>query len=106
MERIFTIEEIKTIAGEIAKRHGVERMFLFGSYARSEAKPGSDIDFRINKGNIRGLFALGGLYADLEEAFGVHIDLLTTASLDESFLKEIASEEVMIYDEGVDITLK
>jgi len=97
MERIFTVEEIKTIAGEIAKRHGVERMFLFGSYARGEAKPGSDIDFRIDKGSIRGLFALGGLFADLEEAFGVHIDLLTTESLDEAFRKKISSEEIQIY---------
>ncbi len=97
MERIYTVDEIKNIAGEIAKRHGVERMFLFGSYARGNAKPGSDLDFRIDKGRIRGLFALGGLYVDLEEAFGVPVDLLTTDSLDEAFRKEIASEEVQIY---------
>ena len=97
MERIYTVDEIKNIAGEIAKRHGVERMFLFGSYARGDAKPGSDLDFRIDKGRIRGLFALGGLYADLEEAFSVPVDLLTTDSLDEAFRKEIASEEVQIY---------
>ncbi|NJD02687.1 MAG: nucleotidyltransferase family protein [Ruminiclostridium sp.] len=97
MERIYTVDEIKNIAGEIAKRHGVERMFLFGSYARGNAKPGSDLDFRIDKGRIRGLFALGGLYADLEEAFGVPVDLLTTDSLDEAFRKEIASEEVQIF---------
>ncbi len=97
MEKIYTVDEIKNIAGEIAKRHGVERMFLFGSYARGNAKPGSDLDFRIDKGCIRGLFALGGLYADLEEAFGISVDLLTTDSLDEAFRKEIASEEVQIY---------
>lgn len=97
MERIYTIDEIKNIAGEIARRHGVERMFLFGSYARGDAKPSSDLDFRIDKGRIRGLFALGGLYADLEEAFGVPVDLLTTDSLDEDFRKEIATEEVRIY---------
>lgn len=97
MERIYTINEIKSIASEIAKRHGVERMFLFGSYARGDAKLGSDLDFRIDKGSIRGLFALGGLYADLEEAFGVSVDLLTTDSLDEVFRKEIASEEVQLF---------
>jgi len=97
MKRIYTVDEIKSIAGEIAKHHGVERMFLFGSYARGDAKPDSDLDFRIDKGSIRGLFALGGLYADLEEAFGVPVDLLTTDSLDEAFRKEISSEEVQIY---------
>lgn len=47
---------------------------------------------------VRGLFALGGLYADLEEAFGVHIDLLTTDSLDKAFRERIALEEVLIYE--------
>ena len=97
MRRTYTVDEIKSIAGEIAKRHGVERMFHFGSYARGDAKPDSDLDFRIDKGSIRGLLALGGLYADLEEAFGVPVDLLTTDSLDEAFRKEISSEEVQIY---------
>lgn len=97
MERVYTVDEIRRIAGEIAKRHGVERMFLFGSYARGNAKPDSDLDFRIDKGRIHGLFALGGLYADLEDAFGLPVDLLTTDSLDEDFRSEIASEEVQIY---------
>lgn len=100
MQRAYTVDEIKKIASVIAKDHGVERMFLFGSYARGDAREGSDLDFRIDKGSLRGLFALGGLYADLEDAFGVHVDLITTDSLDEAFKNEIASEEVMIYGQG------
>ena len=100
MEHIYTVDKICKIAGEIAKRYGVERMFLFGSYAREDAKLGSDLDFRIDKGRVHGLFALGGLYADLEDAFGLPIDLLTTDSLDENFRREIASEEVQIYGNG------
>lgn len=61
--------------------------------------PGSDLDFRIDKGSIRGLFALGGLYADLEDSFGLKIDLITTDSLDEEFLRQIASEEILIYED-------
>lgn len=72
-------------------------MFLFGSYARGDAKPDSNLDFRIDKGRLKGLFALGGLYADLEEAFDLPIDLLTTESLDENFMQEIKAEEVLIY---------
>jgi len=97
MNRVYTLDEIKNIVSEISKRHGVERIFLFGSYARGDAKPDSDLDFRIDKGRIRGLFALGGLYADLQDAFGVPVDLLTTESLDEAFRKEISSEEIQIY---------
>lgn len=100
MQRIYTIDEIKKIAGEIAERHGVERMFLFGSYARGDAGPGNDLDFLVDKGRIHGLFALGGLYADLEEAFGLSIDLVTSDSLDEAFRKKIASEAVQVYGQS------
>lgn len=97
MSKVYTVEEIKNIAGEIAGRHGVGKMFLFGSYARGDAKATSDLDFRIDKGRIKGLFALGGLYADLQEAFDRPVDLVTTESLDEGFMNEIKSEEVLIY---------
>lgn len=96
-DKIYTIDEIKKIVSPIAKAHGIKRIYLFGSYARGEATPTSDIDFRIDKGNIKGLFALGSLYADLEEAINVPIDLLTTESLDSEFMSEIKLEEVLIY---------
>lgn len=54
--RIYTVEEIRNIVHEIAPKYGVERVSLFGSYARGEAKPDSDIDLRIEKGRIMGLF--------------------------------------------------
>lgn len=98
-QETFTIEEIKNIVSEIAERHGVKRIFLFGSYARGNAKSGSDLDFRIDKGQVKGLFALGGLYADLEEAFGLPVDLLVSESLNDEFKKEISSEEILIYEQ-------
>lgn len=32
-DRIYTIDEIKHIVAPIAERYGVQRVFLFGSYA-------------------------------------------------------------------------
>ncbi len=96
--KVYTIDEIKTIVAPIAKAYGVARIFLFGSYARGEATPASDLDFRVDKGSLRGLFALGGLYSDLEEGLGKPLDLLTTGSLDLAFLNQIANEEILIYE--------
>ena len=96
--RIYTIDEIKAIVEPIAKSYGVKRVFLFGSYARGEATPTSDLDIRIDKGSLRGLFALGGLYADLEERFEKELDVLTTGSLEPDFLNMIANEEILIYE--------
>lgn len=97
MERVYTIDEIKAIVFPIAKAHDVERVYLFGSYARGNATANSDVDLRIDKGRLKGLFALGALYADLEDGLGKKLDLLTTGSLDQSFLQSIANEEVLIY---------
>ena len=72
--KVYTIDEIKNIVAPIAKAYGVQRVFLFGSYARGEATSASDLDFRVDKGSLRGLFALGGLYSDLEESFGKELD--------------------------------
>ena len=96
-DKIYSIEEIKEIVAPIAKRYGVEKVYLFGSYARGDATKDSDLDFRIDRGTLRGLLALGGMYCDLEEKFQKELDLLTTASLDKDFLGRISGEEVLIY---------
>ena len=97
MEKIYTIDELKAIVAPIAAAHEVDRVYLFGSYARGEATPRSDVDLRVDKGKLRGLFALGALYADLEDGLGKKLDLLTPGSLDQQCLKEIAGEEVLFY---------
>lgn len=95
--RIYSVEEIKKIVSPIAASHGVEKLYLFGSYARGDADADSDMDFRLDKGQIKGLFALGSLYVELEDALGKRIDLLTSDSLDDEFRCRIASEEVLLY---------
>ena len=95
--KIYSIDEIKSIVAPIAEQYGVARIFLFGSYARGEATPASDLDFRIDKGKLRGLIQLGGLYSDLEKHLDKKLDLLTTASLEPKVLERISSEEILIY---------
>lgn len=98
MMKLYTIEEIRDIVTPIVKNYGIDRMFLFGSYARGEATINSDIDFRIDRGLIRSYLKLGGLYSDLEEALNKKIDLVTTGSLSNDFLENISKEEIKIYD--------
>lgn len=93
----YSVEEIKAIVAVLAARYGADRIYLFGSYARGDANSDSDIDLRIDKGSIRGL-QLGGLAADLEEAFGMPVDLIPTGSLDSKFLRSISDDEVLLYE--------
>ncbi len=106
---IYTIDEIKNIVTPIAARHRVTKMYLFGSYARGEADENSDIDIRIDADNLRNLFALGNLYADLEEALNKSLDLVTTESLrankndplTRKLIRSIKKDERLIYDEVI-----
>lgn len=70
---------------------------MFGSYARGDYNADSDIDLRIDKGNLKGMFALCGFYTEIEDALGIKVDILTTGSLEESFLKDIQKDEVVLY---------
>lgn len=92
------ISEIKDTVNRRAKEYGAERVYLFGSYARGDANENSDVDLRIDKGNIRGGFALAGLLLDLEADLGLNVDLVTTGSLDAEFLEMIKGEEQLIYE--------
>jgi len=95
----YSIIELKKIIQPIAARYGVERIFLFGSHARGDAIPGSDIDLRIDSGAIKGYFKLAGFHRELQDALKLSVDVLTTGSLEESFLSRIAKEEVVLYEQ-------
>ena len=94
---MYSISEIQKIVAPIARHHGVERMTLFGSYAREENTPDSDIDLRIDRGSVRGL-QMAFLLTDLEDALKTRVDLLTTSALDEAFLSSIRGEEKLMYE--------
>lgn len=97
MSARYTITDLRNIIAPLAKAYGAERVYLFGSYARGDVTENSDVDLRIDKGKIRGL-ALAGLLVDLEDALGLPVDLLTTASLDDRFLSAIQNDEVLLYE--------
>lgn len=92
-----TLAEIQNVVSRLAKDYGAKRVYLFGSYARGDTREGSDIDLRIDKGNIRGL-ELAGLLLDLEEALGLPVDLVPTGSLNDRFLDAIRDDEVLLYE--------
>ena len=96
-DKVYTLDEIKSIAVPIARRYNIAAMYLFGSYARGEATGSSDIDFRVDRGGMKNMLELGGLYSDLEVGFDKKLDVLTTQMLTPEFLNSIRPEEVLIY---------
>lgn len=93
----YTISELEQIIAPIAKKYGIAKVFLFGSFARGDYNEDSDIDLRIEKGEMKGMFALCGFYTEVSEALQMKIDVLTTGSLEKEFLQQIKQDEVMLY---------
>jgi predicted nucleotidyltransferase len=67
---------------------------VFGSVARGEARPDSDVDILVDALPGATLFHLGGLQCDLEEVLGVQVDLLASDSVPGSARNHIISEAV------------
>jgi len=66
---------------EIAARHGAINVRVFGSVARGENRPDSDIDFLVDVGPVHSPWFPAGLIADLEDLLGVPVDVVTKDAL-------------------------
>ena len=64
---VHSIEEIREFITPIAESHNLDRVCLFGSYARGDATENSDIDFLIHGFVGKGMFDLIGLHEEIEE---------------------------------------
>ena len=98
MSHIYSLTEIKETVAPIAEAHSIDRVFLFGSYARDTANAISDIDIKIEKGRIKSLLELSSFRLDLEDALGVSVDLLTSTMSNKALLNRITRDEVLIYE--------
>jgi uncharacterized protein len=65
----------------IAAKHGVTSIRVFGSVARGEAGPESDVDFLVEIGETVSSWFPAGLILDLEELLGRHVDVAMSNGL-------------------------
>jgi predicted nucleotidyltransferase len=79
---------------EICERHGVETIRVFGSVARGEAGPDSDLDLLVTVGPNPGPWFPGGLIADLEDLLSMRVEVVTEAGLNAHLRAEVLSEAV------------
>jgi len=75
------IKEKKAEILQIAKKHGASNIRVFGSYARGEQKPDSDIDFLVELQPEASLFDHVALIQDLEKLLDKKVDVVTYNSL-------------------------
>jgi predicted nucleotidyltransferase len=76
----------------LATTHGARNLRLFGSVARGEDRPDSDIDLLVDMDPERSLLDLVALGQDLEELLHRKVDVLTAVSVHPTLRDRILSE--------------
>ena len=95
---VYTLDELYDRIAPIAKKYGLKAVYVFGSYARGEAKENSDIDLLIDGGDITSLWGLSAFRLDLEDALQKPVDMITLGIEDRDFLDHIRRDEVRLYE--------
>ena len=93
---ILTIDKIKKLLLPILDKYSISYCYIFGSYARNEARANSDVDLLINT-DITGL-KFYGLVEEIREALHKKVDLLRLQDLknDNPIVLEILKEGIKI----------
>ena len=94
--KVYSIEEISRIVAPIADEMGIEKIYLFGSNARGEATPESDVDVVVESERIDSYLGIGRLYVRLNRALEKDVDIVPSDAGD-SFMDSIRDEMVLIY---------
>lgn len=92
--------EISAAVSRVLPRYDVREAYLFGSFARGEQTPESDIDLRLVCGDSMTFGMLYELSLELEDALGRKVDIVTNPSehMRPAFRKSIEREEVRLYE--------
>jgi predicted nucleotidyltransferase len=75
------VEAKREAINAAAARHHGRRVRLFGSVARGQERPGSDIDLLVDFDPDSSLFDLIRLTRELEELLGLPVDVVSTGGL-------------------------
>lgn len=86
------IEAIQNSKPELVARFGVQKLGLFGSYARGQDTASSDIDILVSYSRDVDLFEFIGLREYLESILKTKIDLVMETALKPSVGNRIRSE--------------
>jgi predicted nucleotidyltransferase len=79
-----------------AQKHGARNVRVFGSVARGDDGPDSDVDFLVDMEPGRSLLDMGGLLMDLRELLGRNVDVVTERGLKTRIRDRVLEEAIRL----------
>ncbi len=94
-----TLSMIQIIA-DYFKTQPVLKAWLFGSFARGEEKPWSDMDILVQYDRTQpiGLLKIAGMQLDLEDLLGLEVDLVEEGTLRPWAVESVNNDKQLIYE--------
>jgi predicted nucleotidyltransferase len=96
--RLSSVTTDERTLQELCRRNNVSKLSVFGSFARGEDRPGSDIDLLVEFSEPKGLFDLVALEIQLSEQLGRKVDLLTEQSVSPYLRDSIRRDLRVLFD--------
>ena len=97
------LEQLQKLTPElfqIARKHGIAAISVFGSVARGESTSTSDVDFLLDMQEGASLFGVGGFIYDSSRLLGIPVDAVPRSTLeqvsDRDFVQRIQQEAVKL----------
>lgn len=97
---MITLADISSTISRVLARYDVREAYLFGSFARGEQAPDSDIDLRLACGATMTFGTLYELSLELEKELGRKVDIVTNPPehMRPAFRKNFEQDEVRLYE--------
>lgn len=97
---MITLADISSTISRVLARYDVREAYLFGSFARGEQAPDSDIDLRLACGATMTFGTLYELSLELEKEPGRKVDIVTNPPehIRPAFRKNLEQDEVRLYE--------
>ncbi len=96
----MSFEEIRKKITPILKARGAEYAAIFGSAARGDLKPDSDVDVLVRFQNDISLLDHIGISYELGDTIGQKVDLITENSLNKHVAQNVKKDLKVLYGQG------
>lgn len=95
---VLTLDYIKQKIAPIAKKYGVDEIYVFGSYARGEATSSSDVDLLVFGGSNFKPANIFALAEEIRQILDKDVDMFEISEINvgSDFYDHVMSEKVLV----------